>query len=75
MSGIILLGLVCVFISFVFSILAFLAKITWGLFRLIVWPVAVFFGALLVVGWLMGHVVLPGVLILLVIVGLLIAHS
>jgi hypothetical protein len=28
-----------------------------------------------VVGWLMGHVVLPGVLILLVIVGLLIAHS
>ncbi|MBR7046314.1 MAG: hypothetical protein IKI23_11740 [Lachnospiraceae bacterium] len=75
MSGIILLGLVCVVISFVFSILAFLAKITWGLFRLIVWPVAVFFGALLVVGWLMGHVVLPGVLILLVIVGLLIAHS
>ncbi|MBQ1922919.1 MAG: hypothetical protein IIU47_08085 [Lachnospiraceae bacterium] len=75
MSGIIILGVICVALSLIFSVLAFLAKITWGLFRLIVWPVAVFFGALLVVGWLMGHVVLPGVLILLVIVGLLIAHS
>ena len=75
MSGIILLGVLCVAVSLVFSILAFLAKITWGLFRLIVWPVAVFFGALLVLGWIMGHVVLPGVLILLVILGLLIAHS
>lgn len=75
MSGIILLGVLCVAVSFIFSILAFLAKITWGVFRLIIWPVAVFFGALLVIGWIMGHVVLPGVLILLVIVGLLIAHS
>lgn len=74
MSLIIILGLLCIAVSFVFSILAFLAKITWGVFRLVIWPVAVFFGALLVIGWIMGHVVLPGALILLVIVGLLISH-
>ena len=74
MSVIIILGVLCIVISFVFSILAFLAKITWSLFRLVVWPVALFFGTLLVIGWIMGHVVMPGALILAVIILLLVTH-
>ncbi len=70
-TTIIALGILCAAISIVFSILAFLAKITWSVFRHVVWPIAVFFGTVLVIGWLMGHVVLPGFLILAVMIGLL----
>lgn len=72
MITIIVLCTICAVISIVFSVLAFLAKITWSVFRHVVWPVAVFFGTVLAIGWLMGHVVLPGFLILAVIIGLLV---
>lgn len=57
--------------SLVFSILAFMARITWGLFRVLLWPIAAVVGILFVAGWFLGTVFFPAALVALAILGVL----
>lgn len=57
--------------SLVFSLLAFAARITWGLFRVLISPVVLLLGVLFVAGWVAGKVVMPAALVVLAIMAVL----